>query len=406
MKTVIIVGANFINKGAQSMLFITCDEIKKRYPNCNVYFATVENYDENQFKFRRLYFSSGAKAIAMNDNSLLTRVKLYAKEFAKTILGRGNNLSKLLDLKTILPKTDLIIDVSGFALGDKWPIRDQEIYLDNIRLAKKYSVPIVLMPQSFGPFNYKADESFLVEEIRELLSYPKLIYAREMEGYECLTNFMHLTNVKLSTDLVLQNTGINFNNIFRGHQVLNIPDIEATDSVAVIPNQKCFKHGNEHVIIERYRLIIDELLNKGKKVFILRHASEDADVARKIYSFYDEDSCVEIFDQDFSCIEYDEIVKKFEFIICSRFHGIVHAYRNAIPCVVLGWAIKYTELCTHVDQLKYVFDITTNAQENDHLIYFVDEMISNFKAESEIISLKLKEIQKDNCFQFLDRDTE
>lgn len=32
---ILIVGANFENKGAQSMLFITVDELKKRMPGLN-----------------------------------------------------------------------------------------------------------------------------------------------------------------------------------------------------------------------------------------------------------------------------------------------------------------------------------------------------------------------------------
>lgn len=37
VKRILIVGANFENKGAQSMLFITVDEIKKRIPDGEVF---------------------------------------------------------------------------------------------------------------------------------------------------------------------------------------------------------------------------------------------------------------------------------------------------------------------------------------------------------------------------------
>ena len=36
---VLITGANFNNKGAQSMLFVTVDEIRKRIPDCEIYFG-------------------------------------------------------------------------------------------------------------------------------------------------------------------------------------------------------------------------------------------------------------------------------------------------------------------------------------------------------------------------------
>lgn len=37
VKRVLIVGANFENKGSQSMLFITVDEIKKRISDCEIF---------------------------------------------------------------------------------------------------------------------------------------------------------------------------------------------------------------------------------------------------------------------------------------------------------------------------------------------------------------------------------
>ena len=54
MKKIMIVGAYFNNKGAQSMLFITTEELKKRDPECEVYFATEEVYNESDFSFKRL----------------------------------------------------------------------------------------------------------------------------------------------------------------------------------------------------------------------------------------------------------------------------------------------------------------------------------------------------------------
>ena len=41
VKRRLIVGANIENKGAQSMLFITVDEIKKRIPDGEVFFFGV-----------------------------------------------------------------------------------------------------------------------------------------------------------------------------------------------------------------------------------------------------------------------------------------------------------------------------------------------------------------------------
>ena len=47
---ILIVGANFNNKGAQSMLFITMDELKKRFPDCEIFFGSLgENIDLSNY---------------------------------------------------------------------------------------------------------------------------------------------------------------------------------------------------------------------------------------------------------------------------------------------------------------------------------------------------------------------
>lgn len=65
---VLVVGANFNNKGAQSMLFITADEIKKRNPKSDVYYAGCEVFDENKYAFHEVFYSEPAKSIALGDN--------------------------------------------------------------------------------------------------------------------------------------------------------------------------------------------------------------------------------------------------------------------------------------------------------------------------------------------------
>ena len=40
MQNILITGANFANKGAQAMLFVTISEARKRYPNANIFYTT------------------------------------------------------------------------------------------------------------------------------------------------------------------------------------------------------------------------------------------------------------------------------------------------------------------------------------------------------------------------------
>ena len=178
---------------------------------------------------------------------------------------------------------------------------------------------------------------------------------------------------------------------------LIIPEIDSNDSVGVVPNIQCFNHGDKDKNIQMYKDIISHLVEKEKKVYIFRHSREDFSICKLIAEQF-HNAKVVLLDNEFSCLEYDEFVKKFDFVICSRFHGCVHAYRNYIPCILLGWAIKYQELAENVGQEQYAFDITSNDFSSDKVIAAADYLIAHLNKESGIIKEHVVEIQKYNCF--------
>ena len=396
---ILIVGANFNNKGAQSMLDLTMDELKKRFPDCEIFFGSLgENIDLSNYRFDELFFPGRARTIAKGGVSALKMtVACFVYDFLKFLKGKEQNLWRFFEAKKLGPEMDLIIDVSGFSLGDRWSIKTQEGYLDSIRLAKKWGIPIFFMPQSFGPFDYDHKSRFLMDEIRELFCYPKIIFAREHEGERYLKGLFECENVIYSTDLVLQNKGVNIENIYIQPPELIIPEIDSNDSVGVVPNIQCFNHGDKDKNIQMYKDIISHLVEKEKKVYIFRHSREDFSICKLIAEQF-HNAKVVLLDNEFSCLEYDEFVKKFDFVICSRFHGCVHAYRNYIPCILLGWAIKYQELAENVGQEQYAFDITSNDFSSDKVIAAADYLIAHLNKESGIIKEHVVEIQKYNCF--------
>lgn len=423
----LIVGANFRNKGAQSMLFITVDELKKRVPDCNVYFATDEKYDEDLYVFKKFYYSDVSKLIALEPDSLITKtkkIKRWAKDVIKFVIGQRQDLFCYNDTTDQFGKINFVIDISGFNIGSKWSVNQQESFINNIRLAKKYNTPIALMPQSFGDFNYSKKQEHILPEIEKWFKYPKLIFAREKEGYNDLMEQFHLTNVKLSTDLVLQNTDVNINNIYKKLPKMKLPSVRKSSEkgisnlVAIIPNRQCFNHGDEKINIRLYKKIILNLLSRKKTIYLFRHSKEDLEVCYMIVQQFSKDTEIKnknegrtsynngsiiLLDNDFSCFEYDVFIKNFDFIICSRFHGCVHAYRNSIPCILLGWATKYQELAENVGQKKYAFDITDKNVKIDKIVSTIDDMIENCVKESKIIKEHVYEIQKYNCFDQIEK---
>lgn len=396
INNVLIVGGNFNNKGAQSMLFITVDELKKHGVQ-NIMFGSNELVDMTPYTFKHVFLNYDSQRYILSRNAI-SRIVCGVIEFGRFFLKRNKKNLKYRDLSKVLPKTDLIIDISGFGIGKKWSKILQKRYLNNIRLAQKFNIPIILMPQSFGGFDYNPKEKILLKDMAELLQIPCIIFARESQGYNDLVRTFNLSNVVLSTDLVLQNKGIELSNIYKEIPKLQIPKVKP-NAVGIIPNKQCISHGDETVIIDMYRAIIAYLQNEGKEIYIFRHSKEDLAMCEKIYTSIPSKSNVHLMKNDFSCVEYDAFVKQFSFIICSRYHGIVHAYRNSVPAILLGWETKYMELAKKMMQEQYSFDITSKDLDVQKIIAEIRELSKNCLNEKRCISTCLTEIQEKNCFQ-------
>ena len=402
---VLVVGAQLGNKGAESMLYIVTDEMKKRLPDAEVYFATSFDYDASQYTFKSFPLSHHGLEYAVNGHKVLPLLKGICKDIVKKCTHKNPIIGHYLDVEKRFSAMDMMIDVSGFNLGKQWSMQTHRNFLNRIALAKRHNIPVYLMPQSFGPFDYDADMEGIKRLMESLLPYPKLIFAREKEGYDELIHTFHLHNVVLSTDLVLQNTGIDWRNVFTSEPAIDVPKVaDGSDSlekhgiVGIVPNKQCFSHGNKDWNLKIYQAVIDQLLKDGYQVIIFRHSREDLEIAKMIKELYKNNSDVYLEKKEFSCLEYDEYVKQFSFIICSRYHGIVHAYRNFIPAIALGWAIKYQALADCVGQGQYAFDITEGLCSIEEIVGTVREMENKSLENREMIREHVTEIQKNSCF--------
>lgn len=391
----LITGADFRNKGGQSMLFITIDELKKRFPGCEIFYPTNQKQDENfavnqiYYDFNSLMYMDGGK----------DRLKAIGKGIVKLAAGKKGNIFDICKLGKVFPSFDAVIDISGFNLSSKWPAKTNKKYLTYIKMARKYHIPSFIMPQSFGPFDYGERQKEMDARICDIMSWPEVVYAREHEGERLMEEKYQLRNIRYSCDLVLQNRGIDIKNVYKNAPKLNIPEIEA-GSVAVIPNMRSFDHGNREAILDCYRAMIEKLLRMGKKIYIFRHAGEDLEACRWIKEIFPQQKDVILLEDDFNCLEYDQFIEKFDYVIGSRFHAIVHALRKGVPAIALGWAVKYEELLKLFGLEKYVFNLTKSVRPEE-ILAAIDVYENDRKNLEAHIRTALEEIQRDNCFDIL-----
>ncbi|MGN0367683.1 MAG: polysaccharide pyruvyl transferase family protein [Wujia sp.] len=396
MKRFLITGADFRNKGGQSMLYITVDELRKRFPGCMIYYPTNKPVDPNYkvtpvyYNFDSLYYMHGGGK----------KLEAMAKGCAKKALKKGGNLKQIVQLEKVFPKLDAIVDVSGFNLSSDWTEKINFKFLEFIRQAKKYEIPMYLMPQSFGPFDYKNNQAVMDKDIKELLSYCKVVYAREEDGLKQLQERYGLENVELAPDLVLQNAGIDLANLFVEPPVVKpVVEIEK-NSVAVIPNLRSFEHGSKCELLNLYKALITLLRKKGKTVYVFRHAGEDLVACQWIKEMFDEDRQVILIEEDLDCLSYSALIENFEFAIASRYHAIVHALKKHVPCVALGWAIKYLELLQKFDMQDFVFDVRKD-MDMARIEAAVTKLCEEHESYAETIAKEMEKISSQDCYDIL-----
>jgi colanic acid/amylovoran biosynthesis protein len=224
---------------------------------------------------------------------------------------------------------------------------------------------------------------------------------REVEGVRWTSKFTR-KNVEKKYDIVLQNQGYNLANIFKKKANLKNIKIE-NNSVGIIPNLRVIERVNPEEIYLIYKSIIIKLINAKKTVYILRHSYEDLVICREIKKFFQSNENVILISDDLNAIELESIIKQFDFVIASRYHSIVHSYKNGVPALIIGWATKYFELSKDFDQVDYFFDCRNNMSigEIDNKL---DNMIKNYSNEKNKILYKINSIQKESIFDILTTD--
>ena len=382
MEYVIITGASIDNLGAESMTCIAIEEAERLAPDCKIILASTDkrgmqkfiNYDVHSYTF-----------------------PLSLENYKHSVIGKiiKKRISTNYDVyyNKILPNTRYIIDISGYAFTTKFGMNSIYEYLNRIYVAKCYKIKVIIMSQSFGPIMYtsfieKITTNFLIKYI---FKYPLLVVAREKRGYDFMRKYIK-NNLVYKPDMVLlYQDDIDYKKLRRLTYEHSKDEVTAQKKVGIIPNQKIIektKIGNKY--IEILLKIISILKDKKIDAELIVHCGLDKEICNQILNQCNDN--INIVD----CTEYgagmfDVIVNQYQFIIASRYHAIVHAYRKRIPALVMGWENKYNELLEMMNQKEYMFDCREYIDERN-VYETLERLLAEFENEKNNLEDKLKEI--------------
>ena len=388
---ILITGAQFNNKGAQSLLFSLISELYERLSDVNIFYIPLDSFFEYKQDEYRFFFVFDD----MSAQDFKEDIFLYAKRKIKNFYEKGK-IAEEQYLSKIIKKIDAMIDISGYQLTSKAAKSDNRRYIRYIKEANKRNIPVILLPQSFGPFDYN-DSSFIIEA-KEALHSVRIIFCRESSGYNLLKEQFGLENLRFAPDLVLQTSVEKISNIYKNENEIKTLRIGTKANVGIVPNEQTLVHGQSEHIIFIYKKIIEFLVENGKEVYIFRH-SNDLKLCEEIYAMFYDDSRVHIIKDEMNCLEYSCFVQQFDFIVASRYHAIIHAYKKNVPTVILGWADKYFELARLMNQEEYVEDITKPNVDVSYIIGMVNRMSIGFENEKKKIDVAISKIKKNSAIE-------
>jgi len=383
-ENIVIIGGKFFNEGAQAMSLVAMDQLKQKSNQIKLYHFTNSYKDLYNSKIR--CYKSILHPWTINE-----QFRLLGKPF--NYIARSSpfkNQSK--NTISILENSKFIIDLSGFAISSEIREFVWIPFLLNLIIAKQFSIPFYIFPQSLGPFDFKIYERiFLYPLLKWYLKYPQVIFCREKDSYRHVRRFTK-GNIKISYDVVLQHKLNTHTNIVQNDLKFKKIDIEP-NSVGVVPNARVLVRSNKDYIDLLYQSIIKTLLNSNKNVYIMYHSFQDLPYCLSLKNLFPENENVEVISEELNSIELENVTKQFEFVITSRYHSVIQAYKNGVPAVVIGWAGKYFDLLTQFKQIQYYFDIR-ETPSLEEVIQKVSQLMVDCKTESDKIQNKMEEIIK------------
>lgn len=299
----------------------------------------------------------------------------------KQIRAAGLHPKSRLGLFGDVPESevDLVLDASGFAYGDSWGAKKAHRRLGaHIRRWKASGKHVVLLPQAFGPFRVPE----LRREMALIFSQADRVYVRDSVSMAHVRGIQEGSNLRQQPD---------FTNLAQGRAPKNASWF--AERVALIPNIKMIeaapKSGRGY--LETVVLLADAIRKEGREPFLLLHeADKDVQVAARINSRLDVPLHV-VSEQDPLLIK--GIIGASYAVATSRFHGLVSALSQAVPCVATSWSHKYEELLAeygHPDGL--IGDSTDISECVHHLLDPVQQ--ARTRERLRLKAFEYKEISK------------
>lgn len=317
-----IKGVQFVNKGAELMLYAIIQQLEARLPDAQICLA----HNINSPYIKRAKVGALQKVNLRKNifdlNCLFYFIPAKVRHYFKHRFGIVTEAD-----------IDVVLDASGFSYGDQWSdLIIRQVACEVTRLKKKHKT-YIFMPQSLGPFSRAKNKKYA----QKAFTNASLVFAREQPSFN-----------------YVKQLGNNNINLFMAPDFTNLLSVSSNnkflkykDYLVIIPNSKMISHKNKDIswqanYIEIIKTLIEQALSQGEQVVILNHSGkDDAQLCEVIQSGLSQPCDIIVPN---NAIAVKAVVGQAKAVISSRFHGCVSALSQGVPCIATSWSHKYQEL--------------------------------------------------------------
>lgn len=236
-----------------------------------------------------------------------------------------------------------ILDASGFVLSDQWGVVPAQRLLRRVRSWTERGLPIILLPQAFGPF--QSPEVAAVA--REIVTASRLVYARDAESLR------HLQELRLPAD-VAGRIRLAPDITIGLHEDAEVTEVGDT---AVVPNWNIARRApsarDRAAYLESLTRTVAAVRDIGGTPYGLCHEGDD-DLAL-LEELSGNVGGLPIL-SGLSGPRCKALIAGSAGVVSGRFHACVSGLATGVPTVLHGWSHKYRELAQDFDSADNVAD--------------------------------------------------
>lgn len=351
-KHVLIIGANFSNKGAEAMMKTVKQQLERNFGEVSCYMLCrpYEQHLALKDGFIPVFRKPPAPIV-----SKLQSLEYRAKgKMYKLIHGRNKPWYfpfPFAEIRKIMGRLDAVIDVSGFAYADSWgkPMIDETTKL--VEWCKRAGVMFYFLPQAWGSF----DNVAVATAVQRMLAAADGYFARDEVSRSHIAKALGApaSEIPLTPDIAFSFNGMGPGTSGRkakykanGRLLIGIsPNLrvyeklpgkgvdnsyvqllleicqyslnELDADILLIPNE-IFPDTTEHIDDRFLCTLLDQQLGQPSRCHVVNTYS--------------------------SAEEIKAYIGEVDVLVSSRFHALIFALLQHKPVLAISWSHKYREL--------------------------------------------------------------